>query len=26
VPTATRSTVSGLLTAPAITFWNVEKK
>jgi len=26
VPTAARSNVSGLLTAPAITFWNVEKK
>jgi peptide/nickel transport system substrate-binding protein len=26
VPTALRGNVSGLLTAPAITFWNVEKK
>ena len=26
VPTAMRSNVSGFLTAPAITFWNVEKK
>ena len=26
VPTALRSNVSGFLTAPAITFWNVEKK
>jgi len=26
VPTALRSNVSGMLTAPAITFWNVEKK
>jgi peptide/nickel transport system substrate-binding protein len=25
-PTAMRSNVSGFLTAPAITFWNVEKK
>jgi peptide/nickel transport system substrate-binding protein len=26
VPTAMRTNVSGLLTAPAITFWNIEKK
>ncbi len=26
VPTALRANVSGLLTAPAITFWNIEKK
>ena len=26
VPTAVRTNVSGLLTAPAITFWNIEKK
>jgi peptide/nickel transport system substrate-binding protein len=26
VPTAVRANVSGLLTAPAITFWNIEKK
>jgi peptide/nickel transport system substrate-binding protein len=26
VPTALRNTVTGLLTAPAITFWNMEKK
>jgi peptide/nickel transport system substrate-binding protein len=26
VPTAVRNNVSGLLTAPAITFWNIEKK
>jgi peptide/nickel transport system substrate-binding protein len=26
VPTALRSNVTGVLTAPAITFWNVEKK
>jgi len=26
VPTAVRTNVNGLLTAPAITFWNIEKK
>ena len=26
VPTALRKNVTGLLTAPAITFWNIEKK
>jgi peptide/nickel transport system substrate-binding protein len=26
VPTALRANVTGLLTAPAITFWNIEKK
>jgi len=26
VPTAVRTNVSGLLTGPAITFWNIEKK
>ena len=25
-PTAVRKNVSGLLTAPAVVFWNVEKK